>query len=166
MPWVITCGIIIPLSLHTVKIRKIMDKNHYRKLEDMYHSAPCNEYYSPKLTVSKGKAEIVIPIRKDFFHAAGATHGSVYFKALDDAAFFSVSSLVKDVFVLTSNFNIYLIRPITSGEMKAVGTVVSVTRSQFIAEAVLFDSKGREIARGSGCIVKSKISLSEGIGYR
>ena len=71
MPWVITCGIIIPLSLHTVKIRKIMDKNHYRKLEDMYHSAACNEYYSPKLTVSKGKAEIVIPIRKDFFHAAG-----------------------------------------------------------------------------------------------
>jgi uncharacterized protein (TIGR00369 family) len=158
VPWVITCGIIIPLSLHTVKIRKIMDKNHYRKLEDMYHSAPCNEYYSPKLTVSKGKAEIVIPIRKDFFHAAGATHGSVYFKALDDAAFFSVNSLVKDVFVLTSNFNIYLIRPITSGEMKAVGTVVSVTRSQFIAEAVLFDSKGREIARGSGCIA-SKMNL-------
>ena len=73
---------------------------------------------------------------------------------------------IKDVFVLTSNFSVYLIRPITSGKMKAVGTVISVTRSQFIAEAVLFDSKGKEIARGSGCFVKSKFSLSEEVGYK
>jgi hypothetical protein len=35
-------------------------------------------------------------VRPDFFHAAHAVHGSVYFKALDDAAFFAVASLVQE----------------------------------------------------------------------
>lgn len=79
---------------------------HYRKLENMYHSAPCNVYYNPHLTVEDSKAVVLIPVKSNLFHAAGAVHGSVYFKALDDAAFFSVSSNVTDVFVLTVDFNI------------------------------------------------------------
>ena len=31
-------------------------------------------------------------VRPDFFHAAGAVHGSVYFKLLDDAAYFDALS--------------------------------------------------------------------------
>ena len=78
----------------------------------------------PTMCVDEGYAEVVIPVRQDFFHAAGAAHGAVYFKALDDAAFFAVNSLVNDVFVLTVSFNIYLTRPISQGEMKAVGQVI------------------------------------------
>jgi hypothetical protein len=39
-------------------------------------------------------------------------------------------------------------------------------RRQFIAEAVLHDSAGNEIARGSGVFVRSKFPLSEDIGYK
>jgi hypothetical protein len=53
------------------------------------------------MKIRKGVAEVIIQVRPDFFHAAGAVRGSVYFKAMDDAAFFAVNSLVKDVFVLT-----------------------------------------------------------------
>jgi acyl-coenzyme A thioesterase PaaI-like protein len=66
----------------------------------------------------------VIPVRPEFFHAAHAVHGSVYFKALDDAAFFAVNSLVTDVFVLTASYNLYLTRPVTEGALRAVGRVV------------------------------------------
>ncbi|MEA2038803.1 MAG: hotdog fold thioesterase [Thermodesulfobacteriota bacterium] len=141
------------------------DKEHYGKLEQMYISASCNEYYSPKLSVSKGAAEIVIPVQEKFFHAAGATHGAVYFKALDDAAFFACNSVVKDFLVLTVNFNVYLIRPVSSGQMRGVGRVVHASRNLMIAESELFDSKGREIARGNGTFVKSKIRLSPDVGY-
>ncbi len=141
------------------------DETHYRKLENMYHAAPCNAYYTPKLTISEGAAEIIIPIKESLYHPGGAVHGSAYFKALDDAAFFSVNSLVEDVFVLTASFNLYFIRPIASGEMKAIGKVVSATGHQYIAEAVLHDSKGREIARGSGVFVRSKIALTPTVGY-
>ena len=89
--------------------------DHFAKLERMYASAPINRYFAPELRVSEGRADLVIPVRADFFHAAHAVHGSVYFKALDDSAFFAVSSLVLDVFVLTVSFNVYLTRPITEG---------------------------------------------------
>ena len=134
-------------------------------MERMYASGPVNEYFAPRIQVSQGRAEVIVPVRQDFFHAAGAVHGSVYFKALDDAAFFAVNSLVQDVFVLTVSFNIYLIRPISEGEMKATGRTVHRSRRLFLAEAELFDAKGREIGRGSGTFIRSTSPLSKEIGY-
>jgi hypothetical protein len=53
---------------------------------------------------------------------------------------------------------------ISQGEMRASGTVVLASNHLFVAESTLFDSKGREIARGSGNFVKSgtKLSLETG----
>ncbi len=141
-------------------------EGHYRSLEKMYAQAPINQYYAPRMKVEHGKAEVVIPIEPKFFHAAGAAHGSVYFKAMDDAAFFAVNSLVDDCFVLTASFSVYLIRPISGGEMRAVGQVVHKGGSFFIAESVLYDSEPRAIARGNGTFVKSKIKLAPEMGYR
>jgi len=138
---------------------------HFANLEKMYLSAPCNEYYDPSIKIAEGTAEIAIPVREEFFHAAGAVHGSVYFKALDDAAFFAVNSVVQDVFVLTTNLNTYLSRPICEGLMLARGRLVSHSGKQFLAESALVDAKGREIGRAHGTFVRSRIKLSAKLGY-
>ena len=140
-------------------------EEHYRKLERMYASAPTNKYHAPTMRVSEGRAEVTIPVRPDFFHAAGAAHGYLYFKALDDAAFFAVNSLLEDAFVVTVSFNLYLTRPISEGEMKAIGRVVHHSRRFFIAEAEVVDSEGREIARGSGTFMPSTIPLTPEVSY-
>jgi uncharacterized protein (TIGR00369 family) len=139
---------------------------HYRRLERMYHSAPANEYFKPEMRIEEGKAEVRLPVRPDFFHAASAVHGSVYFKLLDDATFFAASSLVDDVFVLTASFNIYFLRPISVGTMTARGTIVSKSTRLLIGEGVLVDDEGREIARGTGTFMPSKVQLDERLGYR
>lgn len=141
------------------------NEEHYRKLENMMHSAPIVNLVGARVSIGEGRAEIVLPVKPELHHAAGALHGSMYFLALDNAAFFAVNSLVEDVFVLTTVFNTYLIRPVSSGTVKAVGKVVSESKSQFIAESVLYDGEGREIARGSGVFVKSRIALRQEIGY-
>ena len=138
---------------------------HFRRLERMYASAPINDYFRPVLRVSEGTAEVEIPVRPEFFHAAHAVHGSVYFKALDDAAFFAVNSLVPDVFVLTVTYNVYLTRPVSEGVMRAVGRVVHQSRQLFLAEAELFDSRSKQIGRGSGSFMRSTIPLSPDVGY-
>lgn len=140
--------------------------DHFRKLERMYAAAPCNEYYEPELSIEEGRATLTMPVKEEQFHAAHAVHGSTYFKALDDAAFFAANSLVEDVFVLTSQFNLYLTRPITEGWMEAEGEVVHESGSQFIADAVVKNSEGQVIARGTGNFVKSRIELDESVGYR
>ena len=139
---------------------------HHRRLERMYLSAPANEYFRPEIRIGEGRAEVRLVVRPDFFHAASAVHGSVYFKLLDDATFFAASSLVDDVFVLTASFNIYFLRPISSGTMTARGTVVSRTNRLLIGEGVIMDDDDREIARGSGTFMPSKVSLNERLGYR
>lgn len=139
---------------------------HYRKLERMYHAAPINEYFRPRLTITgEGTAEVEIPIRPEFFHAANAAHGSVYFKAMDDAAFFAVNSLVPEVFVLTVSFNVYLTRPVSEGTIKAVARVVHQSRQLFVAEAEVHDSAGKQVGRGSGSFMRSAIALTPEIGY-
>lgn len=138
---------------------------HFRALERMYLAAPINAFYQPSITVGEAEATIRIAVQTKQFHAAGAVHGSVYFKMLDDAAFFAANSLEPETFVLTSSFTTYLTRPITSGHLTAVGSVVHQSRSQFIAEAVARDDQGRVIARGNGIFVRGATPLNQAMGY-
>lgn len=96
----------------------------------------------------------------------GAIHGSVYFKLLDDASFFAVNSLIEDAFVLTTSFNINLIRPANHGKITAIGQARFRSKHLFAAESTLYNSAGKEIAFGTGNFVKSKVGLSEEIGYK
>ena len=140
--------------------------DHFTKLENMMHSAPFMQWSGARVSIAKGEARITLPIRRDFHHAAGAMHGALYFLALDNAAFFAVNSLVEDVFVLTTSFTTYITRLVSEGVVTAFGKVVNRNRTQFIAESVLCDSNEREIARANGIFVRSKVPLSEEIGYQ
>lgn len=141
-------------------------EEHYRKLERMYLSAPCNAYYKPQIIISEGTADLTIPISPNLFHAAGAAHGSVYFKAADDAAFFAVNSLVQDVFVLTTNLNVHLLRPVTEGTITGKGKVVFTSRNLYLAESVLVDGEGREVGRATASFAPSRMPLSSDMGYQ
>lgn len=142
----------------------VMEK-HYRALEKMYLTAPINQIYRPRIIVSNETAEIEIDINEKLFHAARAVHGSVYFKMLDDAAFFASNSIEKEYFMLTVSFTIYLTRPISAGRMKSIGRVVNKTSKQIIAESIVYDGQGRELGRGSGIFVRSKLPLADAMGY-
>jgi len=134
----------------------------------MYLSAPVNEgiYKGITINILHEKAELTLDIEEKFFHAANAIHGSVYFKMLDDAAFFAVNSIVNDVFVYTVSFNVQLLRPVTHGIVRSVGELKFKSNNLFIADAELFDQNGKLAGRGSGNFMKSKIALTEDIGYR
>ena len=131
----------------------------------MYLQAPINRIYRPEIDIADGSAEIKIDVSEKYFHAAGAVHGSVYFKMLDDAAFFAASSREQEVFMLTISFTTYFTRPVSSGVMVAIGSVLTRNRTQVIAESVVYNSGKKEIGRGSGIFVRSRIPLTEEMGY-
>jgi len=138
---------------------------HYRKLEQMYLSAPINAFYEPEITVSEGEAKVTMKVQEKFFHAAHALHGAVFFKMLDDAAFFAANSVVTDHFVITSEFHLHFLRPIKKGTITSIGKLLLPSKNLFVAEARLYDDDENEMAFGSGSFVKSKLSLDSGIGY-
>lgn len=139
--------------------------DHHRKLERMYLSAPVSKWMGVGVAIREGEADITIPVRPEFFHAAGAVHGSIYFRAMDDAAFFAVNSIVEGHFVLTVSFNVYFLRPIDRGELRATGRVVHASQRLFVAASRLTDSDGRLIGEGSGSFVRSSLTLTPEMGY-
>lgn len=138
---------------------------HFRKLERMYHGAPHNERDDPELAVRDVEATIRIDVHEGQFHPAGAVHGSLYFKALDDATSFAANSLVEDVFLLTTDFHVQLTRPISEGVLRATAEVVNDRPGQYIADGVLRDGDGDQLARGTGTFVRSRIELDADVGY-
>lgn len=140
---------------------------HYRALERLYAAAPINRLFDSTLEVTgAGTARIRFDLDERHYHAAGAVHGTSYFKMLDDAAFYAANSLVTDRFLLTTAFNLLFTRPLKAGPVVAEGKWVSGQRRVFVAEARLIDRTGEEVARGTGTFMRSHIALAGLTGYR
>jgi len=140
-------------------------KEHHRKLERMYAAAPINAYFKPTLHIESGRVEVVIEVRPDFHHSAGAMHGVIYFKALDDATFFAANSLVEDFFVLTAHFEIDFLKPVSTGTVRAVATVTSREGRRIVATGELFDAAGQLVGRGTGQFAQSRVPLTPDVHY-
>ena len=140
---------------------------HYRALEQLYAAAPINRLFASRLDITgAGTAEIRFRADPSVYHAARAAHGTIYFKMLDDAAFYAANSLVSDRFLLTTGFNLHFTKPLRGGEVVAHGRWVSGRRRVYIAEAHLVDEEGDEIGRGTGTFMRSHIALAGLPGYR
>jgi uncharacterized protein (TIGR00369 family) len=139
---------------------------HFAALERLYAAAPINRTFESRLEiVAAGVARIHFLVDERVFHAAGAAHGTLYFKMLDDAAFYAANSLVNDRFLLTTAFNLLLTRPMRAGPAIAEGRWVNGERRVLVADARLVDASGEEVARGTGTFMRSRFALSSLPGY-
>ena len=139
---------------------------HWRALEGLYASAPINQLFNSALNIpEQGRASIEFAVEERHYHAAGAAHGTIYFKMLDDAAFYAANSLVTDRFLLTTSFNLHFTRPVRNGLVRAEGRWISGRRRVLVAESRLIDADGEEIGRGTGTFQRSRIALSSLSGY-
>lgn len=139
---------------------------HYRALERLYAAAAINRLFPSRLSITgQGRARIDFDVTPEHFHAASAAHGTLYFKMLDDAAFYAANTLATDRFLLTTSFNLHFTKPVREGIVTAEGRWVSGRRRVFVAEARLVDEEGEEIGRGTGTFMRSRIALSSLPGY-
>ena len=98
------------------------EEAHLRALEALYDSAPINRLFGSQLTLDEaGRSLIRFQVGAESYHAAGAAHGTLYFKMLDDAAFYAANGLVSDRFLLTTAFNLHFTKPMRDGEARADG---------------------------------------------
>jgi len=139
---------------------------HWRALEGLYASAPINFLFKSSLQITgEGRSRITFTVDESCYHAAGAAHGTIYFKMLDDAAFYAANTLITDRFLLTTSFNLHFSKPVRAGLVVAEGRWVSGRRRVLVAESRLVDAEGEEIGRGTGTFMRSRIPLSGLEGY-
>jgi len=139
---------------------------HYQGLKSLYRRAAINGLFESDIEIEAGLARIRFEVTPQSFHAAGAAHGTLYFKMMDDAAFYACNSMVSDRFLLTTAFNLMFTRPLKSGPVIAEGRWISGKRRVFVGEARLILPDGEEAARGTGTFMRSHIALSGLDGYR
>lgn len=141
-------------------------QQHYRALERLYASAPINRKFASQLHIpDAGLSRLTFTVSEEDYHAAGAAHGTIYFKMLDDAAFYAANTLATDRFLLTTSFNLHFTKPVRVGTVVAEGRWVTGKRRVFVAEARLVDEEGDEIGRGTGTFMRSRMALSSLPGY-
>ena len=139
---------------------------HYRALERLYVAAPVNRLFASRLQIiGEGRSRLTFTVEPEVFHAAGAAHGTIYFKMLDDAAFYAANTLVTDRFLLTTSFNLHFTKPVRRGEVVAEGRWISGRKRVLVGESRLIDAEGDEIGRGTGTFMRSRIPLSSLLGY-
>jgi uncharacterized protein (TIGR00369 family) len=145
-----------------------MTQSHFQKLERMYLVANIQKlmFETTTIKISEGESEVGLTVQEKYHHAGAAMHGAVYFKLLDDAAYFAANSVIEDVFLLTSSFDVNLIRPVASGEIRAVGKLKSQSKNLLIAESTIYNEEGKEVAFGVGTFMKSGVELTPEIGYK
>ncbi|WND02847.1 PaaI family thioesterase [Temperatibacter marinus] len=141
-------------------------ESHYKSLANMYHAAPINEFFPPSVTISKGCSEVGLAVRQDYFHAANSLHGSVYFKLLDDSAFFAANSIEPNVFVFTVKFTTTITKPVLSGFVKAQGKIDKIEGKKIWASSVMTDDLGEVVAKGEGLFLPSPHKLSDVESYK
>ena len=134
-----------------------MSNTHYRSLENMYLSAPINTIFPPTITVSEAEAKITLEVKPEYFNAADAIHGAVYFKLLDDSAVFAASACSEEFVVLTVSFTTNISKPVSSGLVTAIGKVVKTDGKKLYAESIIYDEHGNEVAKGHGLFLPCKM---------
>lgn len=108
-------------------------ERHFRALESLYASAPVNALFDSHLEITgEGAARITFDVTEKVYHAAGAAHGTIYFKMLDDAGFYAANTFVSDRFLLTTSFNLHFTKPVRIGRVVAEGRWVSGRKRVFV----------------------------------
>lgn len=143
-----------------------VDPTHLNKLINLFKTAPIQKIYAGcVMQLATGVCTIQYPVAPTLFHGGYALHGSAYFKLLDDAAYFAAATCSTDFFLLTSKFEIKLLRPVTAGQLTAEGSLESAQERSFTATARLLNADGKPVALGSGQFALSTTRWENLKGY-
>ena len=141
------------------------NEEHYRNLEEMYHAAPINTTVPCRISISEGYAEVRMTAGEQFHHSAKGLHGSMYFKGLDDAAFFAANSKETGFFVLTAKFEVELLGMVQCESLLFKGFFEKQEGRKIWARSEQYDDQGRLVAKGQGVFVVSKLALDPSVNY-
>lgn len=137
--------------------------DHFQALIALFNAAPINQkiYESSRLEISEGKAEYFLSIESQYFHGGGALHGSVYFKMLDDSAYFAAASHEKEFFMVTKSYEIDFLRPVKVERLKAIAEVQNEQGREITVEARLFNEQEKLVGKGRGVFVPTSMRLED-----
>lgn len=121
----------------------------------LFHGAPIARHFGMRLSYTPdGRAVFDLPYNPRLDHALGGVHGGVYATMLDNAGWFTAApSHGAFRWVATAELTVHLLEPARHTSLRSVGRLLKRGKRQDVAEAHLYDGKGRLIAHGVGTFI-------------
>ena len=99
--------------------------------------------------VSEGKAVMMMAVGRRFHNPMGTLHGGIITDLADAAmGIATISTLAEGEVFTTLEIKMNFLRPVFSGRITAVGTVLHRGKTIALAEAVVTDDAGKMVAKG------------------
>jgi len=119
------------------------------RLLEMFSEAPVPRWMGATLTFeADGSGVVTLPARAEFIQATGVVHASVITFAGDSSAFFTAATAVKE-FVVTSSFQLNLLRPVPAGSgLRATSVLVKCGKTLVVVRAQVFSDTNTLAAEG------------------
>src|SRR5262245_55059662 len=110
-----------------------------------------------RIEVEEGRATVVMTPQEFHYNPLGTVHGGVLATLLDTAAGCAVHTTLAPGEMYTSlDLTVKFLRPVTveSGRLRCEGSVIQRGRRTALAEARLYDARGRQVAHAtSTCMI-------------
>lgn len=144
-----------------------MEKTHiqeadalYRRVEESFRKQNFLTLIGAQLrAVERGKVTISCRRREDLGQQQGLLHGGVVAAIADvTCGYTALTMMPQDYEVLTAEFKVNLLRPVTAREIIATGQVVKAGRTLVITEAEVRDAdNGKLMAKMLGTMVPAPL---------
>ncbi len=139
---------------------------HQKRLQRVYASAPIMRFYNTSyLRFLEEGTTTTLTVESKYFHGQRALHNSVYFRMLEDAAYFACAAQEPDFHLSTSSFTTNFEEPVSTGKIKAIGTVLKSTKDGYTATAELKDENDVVLATGKGTYKRTEMKWAKVFGY-
>ena len=120
------------------------------ELMNQFKQAPIPKWMNADMAFeADGSATVTLEVRKEHLQATGVAHGSIITFAADTSAWFTAAS-ASDKMVMTSGFNLDLLRPANEGDtLTAKSSVVKRGRTLVVVRTTVTRNDGKLVAEGS-----------------
>lgn len=114
----------------------------FKRIHKALSTVPYAKLLGIKLEhVAMGTATLLMPVRKDLTQNHGVVHGGAVASLIDSATAFAIIPLLgAKEGATTVDLTISYLRPVRSGQMKAVAKVIRAGRRVISVSAEVFDS--------------------------
>jgi uncharacterized protein (TIGR00369 family) len=147
----------------------MLNPEHLSAVARAINNCPFFKHMSMEiLEIGNGFSVVAAQIQREHMNPFGGLHGGVYASVIDTAAYWSVyGDLPEENGLVTIDLNVDLLAPAGDGRILVKGKKIKTGKTLALAEAEMFDGKGKLLAHGSSklMVTRNKQSMHDVVGY-
>ncbi|NLO21150.1 MAG: PaaI family thioesterase [Syntrophomonadaceae bacterium] len=129
---------------------KTLNPEHLKAVMDLINQGPFFKLLSMKVSeMGLGYARVELDLQEKHLNPFGGVHGGVYSSLIDTVTYWAVyCDMDEDSGLISLDVTVDNLAPVKNGHLVVEGKRIKAGRTVCLAEATVFDGKGKSLAFG------------------